>query len=186
MATNLVNFGAIFHGGSSIDWADAAMLVVTVAGTVVLGKSSVAWLRLPRLTIAGCAAAVAGLLTAYISGRALGLAVPLSDASMLAEYRHEPHGLLIAILVIAGFVPLVEEWLFRGVLLECLLALFPTRAAVIATALLFAILHLTPATVIHHSLLGYVCGRVRIGSGSLWPAIICHSLYNAVVVVVAW
>jgi membrane protease YdiL (CAAX protease family) len=57
---------------------------------------------------------------------------------------------------------------------------------VVVTALLFAILHLSPQTVVHHGLLGYVCGRARIGTGSLWPAVACHALYNAAVVLSVW
>ncbi len=60
------------------------------------------------------------------------------------------------------------------------------HAAVVVTALLFAILHRSPQTVVHHGLLGYVCGRARIGTGSLWPAVACHALYNAAVVLSVW
>jgi len=186
MLTNLTHLGVLIHGGSGLRWAEGLMLVVAIAASVMLGRPVLAWLRLPNLTLRGSLTAVAALAVAYLSARALGLAVPISDSQMLAEYRLQPHGLLVALLVVAGFVPLLEEWLFRGIILECLLALFPRHAAVAATALLFAILHLTPATIVHHGLVGYVCGRVRLGTGSLWPAVLCHSVYNGAVVLLAW
>jgi membrane protease YdiL (CAAX protease family) len=71
-------------------------------------------------------------------------------------------------------------------LLELVLVVFPREAATIVCALLFAFMHLTPQTIVHHGLLGYLCGRVRIETGSLWPAILCHAAYNAAVVLALW
>ena len=51
---------------------------------------------------------------------------------------------------------------------------------------MFAILHVSLVSVLHLALLGAILGAVRIRSGSLWPCVALHALYNAAVVLAAW
>jgi membrane protease YdiL (CAAX protease family) len=180
MLSNLLDFGAIIHGWEGLGFTEGIMLLAAAASSIVIGRSTLSWLRLPSLSLRGLVGA------ALASAELLGLVVAFSDGMMVAQYGGEGGGLPLALLVIAGLVPLLEEWLFRGVILECMLAVFPAHAATVVTALLFAILHLSPPTIVHHGLVGYVCGRVRVGTGSLWAAIACHALYNAAVVLRVW
>jgi membrane protease YdiL (CAAX protease family) len=186
MLSNLLDFGAIIHGWEGLGFTEGIMLLAAAASSIVIGRSTLSWLRLPSLSLRGLVGAGLGLGAALASAELLGLVVAFSDGMMVAQYGGEGGGLPLALLVIAGLVPLLEEWLFRGVILECMLAVFPAHAATVVTALLFAILHLSPPTIVHHGLVGYVCGRVRVGTGSLWAAIACHALYNAAVVLRVW
>jgi hypothetical protein len=54
------------------------------------------------------------------------------------------------------------------------------------TWLMFATLHLTPLTIVHHTLLGYVCARARLESRSMLVPVCIHAAYNAVVALTAW
>jgi membrane protease YdiL (CAAX protease family) len=153
---------------------------------VLVGRRSLAWFSRPQLSLRATLVAAAALGAALLSAAALGLMVRMSDGEMLEGLRGQAGGLWIALIAIAGVGPLLEEWIFRGALLELLLVVFGRSTAAIVTALLFAFVHLSPPTIVHHGLLGYVCARVRMGSGSLWPAIACHAAYNAVVVLSVW
>jgi hypothetical protein len=51
---------------------------------------------------------------------------------------------------------------------------------------MFAALHLTPLTFVHHTLLGYICGRARLETQSMLPPVVIHAAYNAIVVLLCW
>jgi membrane protease YdiL (CAAX protease family) len=182
----LWGLGAALHGWAVPLWMFGAEVAVGVAGMVLVGRRSLQWLVRPRLSLRGASYAAGTLAVAYASANAVGVLLPTSDELMLAGFRDQAGGLWLALLAIAIVTPVLEEWIFRGALLELVLVVFPREAATIVCALLFAFMHLTPQTIVHHGLLGYLCGRVRIETGSLWPAILCHAAYNAAVVLALW
>ena len=51
---------------------------------------------------------------------------------------------------------------------------------------MFASIHLTPLTIVHHTLLGLVAGHARLETRSLLLPIAIHAVYNAVVVGLSW
>ncbi|WP_266169572.1 CPBP family intramembrane glutamic endopeptidase [Dyella subtropica] len=84
--------------------------------------------------------------------------------------------------------PLVEELLFRGVLLSSAMRHVPAGIASAITALLFACVHLPDLGFLWYALpnlllLGLVLAWLRVQSGSIWPAVIAHSVNNALAVV---
>lgn len=90
----------------------------------------------------------------------------------------------IAMLAMVGIVaPIVEEVVFRGLLYGWLRARFGVFLATGASALLFALAHgiliLVPALLA----IGIVLARVYERSGSLWPPIIVHGAFNAIMVI---
>jgi hypothetical protein len=87
-------------------------------------------------------------------------------------------------------VGLSEELMFRGILLQAARAVLPFWPAVIGSTLVFGAVHslnvfltgeLTPALV--QSAAAFVSGLVfvaiRLCTGSLWPGVIVHGLWNA-------
>lgn len=93
---------------------------------------------------------------------------------------------LALLVVTAG--PLVEELLFRGVLLSAAMRYVPAGAASFATALLFACVHLPDLGFLWYALpnlllLGLILAWLRLQSESIWPAVIAHSVNNALAVV---
>lgn len=94
---------------------------------------------------------------------------------------------LLAIVAIGA--PLAEELLFRGYLLSAL-ARTPVGyagGAVIATGV-WALLHAqySPAGIAAVMMLGLTFSWLLWRTGSLWVPIICHGLYNALVMGVVW
>ena len=77
--------------------------------------------------------------------------------------------------------PLVEEFVFRGVLLAGLRRSLPLRWAVPASAVLFAIIH-PPARFVAVFGLGMAAAAARVRTGSLLAAMTAHAVYNAAVV----
>jgi membrane protease YdiL (CAAX protease family) len=94
---------------------------------------------------------------------------------------------LVETLVVAvGLAPLVEEWLFRGVIQQGLVAHMGARFGVVVTALLFALGHggagisaqSYAAIVTQIFVLGLAFGFVRQATGSLLAAILLHAAVN--------
>jgi membrane protease YdiL (CAAX protease family) len=105
---------------------------------------------------------------------------PASDS--LSEM---PLFLLFIALVIAA--PLLEEILFRGYLLDKIRNSYSDNFAIMVTGILFGIMHydiLAPldfAQTGSATIGGFLYAWLRIKTGSLWPSIICHSLWNGTI-----
>jgi len=86
-------------------------------------------------------------------------------------------------ILLVGLVPAAcEELLCRGVLLRGL----ATRGRVlgiVGSAVLFALLHLSPYRVVPTFLLGLSLGVVALAARSLLPAIVIHFIHNSMVLV---
>ena len=86
----------------------------------------------------------------------------------------------IAILFITASVmaPIFEEIIFRGFLLSSLTRYVPVSGAIVISALVFAIAHLSLAELIPLATLGTILGVVYTRSRSLLASILVHSLWN--------
>lgn len=82
--------------------------------------------------------------------------------------------------------PLVEEVLFRGVLLTGLARHISFGWANVIQATLFATLHLTPALLPFFLLMGLMGGELMRRSGGLFVPILTHALNNGAAVVALW
>jgi membrane protease YdiL (CAAX protease family) len=105
----------------------------------------------------------------------------LADHSLIDELRSRL-GLGLAIFTIAVVPAIVEEVAFRGMLQGRLMALLGARQGLVVTAMAFTLVHMSPATMPIHLGLGLYLGWLRERSGSLWPGILVHFAYNALVV----
>src|SRR3546814_5814344 len=87
---------------------------------------------------------------------------------------------LVAMLLLVGvLVPFIEEIIFRGLLFGWLRKHLPFLAAAPAAALLFAVAHQVWVLVPVLAFMGLVLAAVTERSGSLWPAIILHGVFNS-------
>lgn len=94
---------------------------------------------------------------------------------------------LIGMLFVVGLlIPFAEELLFRGVLYGWLRGRLGVPVAAVSSALLFSGLHkivwLMPALAV----IGVILALVYEKSGSLWPAVVVHALFNAIGVVLVY
>jgi membrane protease YdiL (CAAX protease family) len=87
--------------------------------------------------------------------------------------------------LIVLLAPLVEEVVFRGAILRSLLATrLSTVAAVVLSALLFALFHMNPAQMPHAFLVGLLLGWMYSRTGSILPGVAYHWANNSIAYVV--
>jgi membrane protease YdiL (CAAX protease family) len=110
----------------------------------------------------------------------------LSDPLKLMDLVMATHsvdflpGLLLLVAVLPG---VVEELMFRGYLQTRLIQRWSPAAAIVVSSLIFSLAHLDPLHVFGVMPLGLWLGLVAWRSESVWPAMICHAVNNAVAVV---
>ncbi len=83
--------------------------------------------------------------------------------------------------------PLLEELLFRGLLLGALRRHLRSAGTAIATAgVAFGLIHVAqPQDVAPLAVMGIVLGYVRVRWGALWPCVLIHMLFNGRTIAVA-
>ena len=77
--------------------------------------------------------------------------------------------------------PLLEEMLFRGVILRSFLQQYSRTAAILGSAALFGLAHLNVYQLATAFALGIVAGWLYERTRSLWPCILLHATYNGFV-----
>lgn len=101
------------------------------------------------------------------------------DAAQLFAGR-SPAETAALVMAVAVLAPLGEELLFRGYLLRVLGARYGVIPGLLVTSLLFALLHLNPASFFALFVLGAVFGILRVGTGSIWPSVVAHGIQNGI------
>lgn len=87
---------------------------------------------------------------------------------------------LTAMLFLVGLlIPFTEELLFRGLLYPLLRRSMRFFFAAVLSALCFSLLHLIPPLIPAFLLMGLILAAAREYSGSLWPPVIIHALFNS-------
>lgn len=126
--------------------------------------------------------------------------LPAPDAQILdavVKERIAPDGgldRLEALILSVGLAPVIEEWFFRGVVQQGLVAQLGAAPGVVLVAILFGLGHGDPsmsfqawiAAASGAVLYGLAFGHLRHTSGSLLPAIVMHALVNAMGAVALW
>ena len=82
---------------------------------------------------------------------------------------------MISMVVLA---PIVEEYLFRGILLTRWSKKWGTPTAIVVSSAIFAVLHVE---IIGHMFFAYVMAVVYIETKSLWTPILLHAINNGIV-----
>jgi len=84
------------------------------------------------------------------------------------------------VVALVAVTPVGEELIFRGVILRWLRRSYGRFAGIAVSAVIFAAGHLSPRAFVPMLLLGLFLGWVTDRSRSVVPAIVTHSIYNAV------
>jgi membrane protease YdiL (CAAX protease family) len=179
--------GAMFGGRSEVLLSEA---LVIVPAWIYVARSSLDWkavFRIRRVPAGALWISAAIGLGAALIGHELDALVeelfpmPAELERALTEMlraRSVTDGfvLVLAIVVLAG---LLEEMLFRGMLLGSLEAHFDVTRAVLLSALLFAFFHLNPWTAVQILVFGVILGVLAWRGQSVFPAAIVHAVNNA-------
>lgn len=110
----------------------------------------------------------------------LQLLAPLSpqDAQMFEQILAPNLPSIIAACLLA---PVLEEMLFRGIILRSFLAQYSSRAAIIGSALIFGAAHLNLYQFFAGFTVGVVLAWLYQRTRSLWPGILLHSALNSAI-----
>lgn len=90
-------------------------------------------------------------------------------------------GIYGAFLKVAVTAPIIEELIFRGVIMHGLMRNYSKFTAVFVSALLFALFHLNPWQLPATFILGLLLGILMIRTRNIFLCILGHSLNNAMV-----
>jgi membrane protease YdiL (CAAX protease family) len=178
--------------GTALLWATAAgntigALVCLLMGKVWSGRSWSEILPFKRVNLWSLLP-----LTMAVAG----LSILLSEVDNLLQHVMPMPQFLLEMMgdmVMSGFLsfillvlvaPWTEELIFRGFVFNGFRKRYQPRNAVILSALGFSILHLNPYQLFGTFVLGLLLGWVRLRTGSLWPCIFLHAVFNGLVFVV--
>jgi len=113
-----------------------------------------------------------------------GLAHSLSSpAHQETGAAHGPFEVTVLLLALAAGAPVVEELFFRGLVLRGLLGRLPVPAAIVVSALAFALAHFEAVQFGGLALFGVILGVLAWRTGRLGPGIAAHAGFNAVAVI---
>lgn len=171
-------------GGTAIYLAFLAVILFMARGSprrefLALRRPD-SWPRAVGLAAAAYVAIMAGVTgLLYVFGAAgeQGLTPERWDPARAGQYAANA-------LVVALLGPIVEELLYRGAGLSIFLR-FGTPAAVLITALPFALGHGLVRTIPALLLFGVVIALLRLRTRSVYPAILVHCAFNATALIAA-
>ena len=159
------------------------LLVVLRPRELGLGPAS------PRNLLLGAGVGCLAIVSSFaINGLTILIAgMPPKDLGVqqVIDQLTERYGLANLLLLTAVLAGLVEEALFRGVILTGLRKHLSPAAAVLICALLFAVLHLSPWRFLPQLALGCLLGWLTLRTGSCWPAAVAHAAHNGGVLLIA-
>ena len=193
-AAGLLAFAAAARGGfesaPSLAWNAAAtstgLICWAVAGAS-LSAGSVArrlgWIGSGLSPVILCGLVLGMLATSQVAEWLIALA-GYEHTGNLAEFRRTltavgGRDLVVALFGIALLPGFAEELALRGFVQRGLEARVGALAAVVATSLIFALLHGEPVHAAGAFLLGLYLGSIVALCGSIRPAVLCHVLNNA-------
>jgi membrane protease YdiL (CAAX protease family) len=115
----------------------------------------------------------------------LGWPAPSSE-SMTALFGNSLYGLAGALVSVVLLAPVIEELVFRVIMQETFAKKVAPLLAIVLQALIFSVYHLSLWAALPNLLLALATGWLAARSRSIWPALILHISYNAVVVAAAF
>ncbi len=112
------------------------------------------------------------------SAMLLGVVLNIITYSLVPETAKEASEINAVLVLCVVLGPVIEELMFRGVLLKMFGAACGTVAASLITAGLFAVTHTEPVQMVYTFALGVILAAIRVRSTSLWPPILLHLSFN--------
>ena len=117
------------------------------------------------------------------------------EGGFFSDPNSEDNPLILILLFISLAIsaPLIEELVFRGYILDSLRTNYSDLFSIFASGILFGFLHWDPVFRFFDlfqtgaaTIAGLLYGWLRIKTGSLWPSIICHSIWNGTIFFIAF
>jgi len=93
------------------------------------------------------------------------------------------YGIYGAILKVAIMAPVIEELIFRGIIMHGLMRNYSKFTAIFASALMFALFHLNPWQFPATFILGILLGILMVRTRNIYLCILSHAINNGLVLV---
>lgn len=166
---------ALINGvsGAITVWAGATLSGYSISGALGGGKIEAAEALSALLAIVGVS-----ILSSELNNLLQWIA-PITDAvDMSGNFMNEN---LAGVLFTVSFIaPVLEELIFRGVILDGLRRTYRLQTSILVSAILFAIVHVHPYLMINAFFLGLLFALIRLRTGSLLLCMLIHGFYNAI------
>ena len=111
-------------------------------------------------------------------------ALALLPEAWLESYSEASEGIntesLVGVVAVAVVAPIVEEFIFRGLVMNRLSRVMPGWLAVVLSAAVFGACHGHPVWFAYAFVLGAVFGFIDLRASSIWPSILGHVAFNAI------
>lgn len=108
--------------------------------------------------------------------------VPPENFNPFGPLMDSPAGRLSITVLAVGIAPVVEEFVFRGLIQRTLERRFGAMVGIVVAAAIFAAVHVLPWVFPLHFFLGLAFGFAVWASRSIWTGVILHAANNAVAV----
>ncbi|MDP2357293.1 MAG: CPBP family intramembrane metalloprotease [Beijerinckiaceae bacterium] len=173
---------ALFAGGVLI-YLSALASLVTIARLMGKGQAAgmLGWTGAwPAITRTGWLLIACALIYHVVAGATLRFFFP--EFALWLIPPRDATALILSFVMIVILAPLAEELLFRGWIFGSLRARFSAGVTILATAVLFAVVHMDPTGLYPVAVLvpGFVLSVIRERTGSVKPAVLAHAIYNGV------
>ncbi|GKU77859.1 CPBP family intramembrane glutamic endopeptidase [Paenibacillus sp. L3-i20] len=196
LLTNEALYGWITHKGFHAWLADNPASLLIVANTIVLALF-IPLLRLQKISFRDLGFQRPNSLTVSAgAGIWLGLFIAVftqlpwmkegfPEISGLVSFVTGGESFLVFVLGSLLLGSLLEEWLFRGMLLHVFRTRFNVLLSVLFQAILFGVVLMNVTVGLFAALGAVIYGIIRVTSGSLWSSLIAHILSTATLYVVS-
>lgn len=132
----------------------------------------------PSWWIAAAGLAVVSFTLAAVSIRIIAAVLEVPVLHLPQKLLDTGYGWGTMLLVICFQPAVVEELAFRGIIYTGLLRILREPETVVATALMFTVIHLSLISFPHYFVMGLLLGWLRMRTGSLYPCMVLHGLHN--------
>lgn len=170
----------VFASASQLVIAGAALIGAWCSGdrlvrTLGFGKPALPWFAFPIVIVGSMGP---GLLCAVLASNVRQF-LPEDPMLELVVGRLTWTSVVPFVLFISLTPGFAEEAFFRGYLQRRLLLRWPPRTAILVSAALFGLLHFEPHLIVFAFTLGLWLGVLAWRTGSIWPGILAHVVWNA-------
>jgi membrane protease YdiL (CAAX protease family) len=128
--------------------------------------------RVLALALVGTIALLVGIVSPIVTS------IPMSESFKKIFLELGKMNGFVSILLAVLAAPILEEFIFRGIILDGLLKRYSAIKSIVVSSLLFGLVHLNPWQFITGFLMGIFIGYIYIYTRSLSIAILMHGINN--------
>ena len=98
---------------------------------------------------------------------------------IIQSFGSDTVGMILAFISAVLIAPIIEEIVFRGMLLRAFAKHTPVWTAVLFSSIVFSLIHFTPGVFFPLMILGAVMAVLTVKTRSIYPAIVFHMINNS-------